>query len=134
MSGKDRMYTRTTHDILISVKPTYIHAESFPHKSQFVYKYHIQIENFSTIDIQLLSRKWIIKNGFLDTRIVEGKGVVGVQPIIKSGTLFSYNSWCPLDTPIGSMSGTFICQSMSECFMLELAVPQFILVADFMLQ
>jgi ApaG protein len=33
--------------------------------------------------------------------------VVGKQPVLKSGEAFEYQSYCPLNTSLGSMEGEF---------------------------
>jgi ApaG protein len=38
---------------------------------------------------------------------VRGPGVVGHQPVLKKGESFEYTSGCPLDTPFGSMRGSY---------------------------
>jgi ApaG protein len=38
---------------------------------------------------------------------VRGPGVVGQQPVLEPGESFEYTSGCPLDTPFGSMEGTY---------------------------
>jgi ApaG protein len=38
---------------------------------------------------------------------VRGPGVVGEQPVLEPGDAFEYTSGCPLDTPFGSMEGTY---------------------------
>lgn len=69
--------------------------------------YHITVENRSSHPVRLISRHWVITNGHGDVEEVEGPGVVGVQPTIKPGEGFQYTSACPLDTPVGSMRGTY---------------------------
>jgi len=40
---------------------------------------------------------------------VRGPGVVGEQPQLAPGEAFEYTSGCPLETPFGSMRGTYQC-------------------------
>jgi ApaG protein len=49
----------------------------------------------------------VITNGHGDVEEVRGPGVVGVQPLIGPGESFEYASACPLDTPVGSMTGSY---------------------------
>ena len=39
--------------------------------------------------------------------IVNGKGVVGLRPIIKQNEKFSYSSFCPIPTEFGIMNGWY---------------------------
>jgi ApaG protein len=57
--------------------------------------------------VQLTSRHWVIKEGFNKVNHVVGDGVVGQKPIMRPGEKFDYNSFCPLNTPTGSMQGSF---------------------------
>jgi ApaG protein len=38
---------------------------------------------------------------------VQGDGVVGQQPVIPPGQVFSYSSWCVMPTPSGWMKGAY---------------------------
>jgi ApaG protein len=38
---------------------------------------------------------------------VRGPGVVGQQPYLPPGDSYSYDSACPLDTPFGTMHGSY---------------------------
>jgi len=41
---------------------------------------------------------------------VVGPGVVGQQPDLLPGETFEYSSYCPLDTPWGTMEGVYTMQ------------------------
>jgi ApaG protein len=69
--------------------------------------YHITIENHGSHEVQLTNRHWVITNGHGQIEEVRGVGVVGVQPRISPGETFHYSSACPLDTPVGSMRGSY---------------------------
>ncbi len=69
--------------------------------------YEITIENHSDHPVQLLNRYWLIKDALFEAREVEGEGVIGQQPIIGPSEQFSYNSWCPLISDYGTMSGHY---------------------------
>jgi ApaG protein len=55
-----------------------------------------------------VSRHWIIRNATGKVEEVRGAGVVGKQPVLGPGESFEYTSGCPLDTPFGSMEGTYL--------------------------
>jgi ApaG protein len=67
----------------------------------------VRIENGSELAVQLLSRTWQIVDGRGTLHEVHGEGVVGEMPLIAPGASFDYVSGCPLDTPSGSMSGSY---------------------------
>ena len=62
--------------------------------------------------MQLITRHWEITDGRGARHLVDGEGVVGEQPVITPGGSYDYVSGCPLNTPSGSMEGSF--QMLSE--------------------
>lgn len=105
-------YTATTRGIAVSVQPTYLEARSSPEDAQYLWAYHVVIENHGQETVQLLSRHWMISNARGELTEVKGPGVVGEQPILKPGERFEYSSGAPLDTPSGMMGGAY--QMLSE--------------------
>lgn len=101
------MYCEMTRMFKIEVEPAFIPEESNPMNDCYVFTYRIKITNEGAIPAQLLSRHWIITDGFGATQEVKGPGVVGAQPNIQPGQTFEYSSFCPLPTPSGNMRGTY---------------------------
>lgn len=101
------MENEVNYDIQVTVTTHYIKEESNPEASRFIFSYTILIENTGDISAKLLSRHWIITDA--DNRIqeVKGKGVIGEQPYIKPGQSFQYSSGTMLETPVGSMQGSY---------------------------
>ena len=97
----------TTHGITVRVAVTYLADQSEPAKGRWFWAYHIRIENGGGSPVQLIGRRWIIVDGRGKRHRVEGEGVVGAQPILGPGEAYDYVSGCPLDTPSGSMSGSY---------------------------
>ena len=58
---------------------------------------------------------------------VRGLAVVGHQPLLKPGETFEYTSWTRIDTPHGSMRGTYFCMT-EDARPFEAPVPEFQLV------
>ena len=87
--------------------PQFIPAQSDPENDRYIFAYTITIRNIGEVPAQLVSRHWIITDG--DSRIqeVRGLGVVGEQPLLRPGEKFEYTSGCQLDTPVGTMRGTY---------------------------
>lgn len=96
-----------TRGVRIRVQPEFLPDQSDPSEKLWVFAYHVTITNESAEPVQLLSRHWIITNGEGRVEEVRGPGVVGMQPLLEPGSSFQYTSGCPLDTPLGSMHGSF---------------------------
>jgi ApaG protein len=96
-----------TKRVHIHVDSEYLEEESQPDKESYVFTYHITISNHGQEPVQLISRHWVITNADGITEEIQGPGVVGQQPVISPGTSYNYTSFCPLNTPVGSMQGTY---------------------------
>lgn len=117
-------YSATTEDIVVRVSPIYIDGQSNMIDRRFVFSYFIRIENAGSETVQLLRRTWVIKDGNGNVEEVEGEGVVGKQPVIRSGYAHEYNSFCVLETFEGSMEGAFLMERENgETFPVE--IPRF---------
>lgn len=97
----------SNYDIQISVSTQYIKAESNPEASRYIFSYTITIKNTGDIAAKLLSRHWIITDANNRIQEVRGKGVIGEQPYLKPGDSFQYTSGTMLETPVGSMQGSY---------------------------
>jgi ApaG protein len=101
-------YSATTDDIIVNVSPRYLEDQSKPAESHYVWAYSVEIINTSGETIQLKERSWIITDANGVVEKVHGPGVVGEQPILKSGDSYHYSSGCPLSTPSGIMVGSYL--------------------------
>jgi len=95
------------YNIQVTVGTQYIEAESNPDANRFVFAYTINIENRGEIAAKLLSRHWIITDANNRIQEVKGKGVIGEQPYLRPGESFEYTSGTMMETPVGSMQGTY---------------------------
>jgi len=95
------------YNIQVTVSTQYIEAESNPEASRFVFAYTIKIENKGDIAAKLISRHWIITDANNRIQEVKGKGVIGEQPYLRPGESFEYTSGTMMETPVGSMQGTY---------------------------
>jgi ApaG protein len=93
--------------ITIEVETHYMEHESYPEDERYVFAYTITIRNNGNIPAKLLTRHWVITDGHGKTQEVHGEGVVGEQPHIGPGDYFRYTSGTVLDTPIGTMEGSY---------------------------
>jgi ApaG protein len=95
------------YDIGVKVETLYLPSESDPEHSRYVFAYTITIENHGLLPAQLLKRHWIITDANGRTQEVKGDGVVGEQPHLRPGEGFQYTSGTLLETPVGTMEGTY---------------------------
>lgn len=124
----DNSYRQTTQDIEVEVTPIYVPEQTEFH-NQHLYTYNVSITNHSEESCQLLSRHWIIVDGFGQREDVRGDGVVGQQPVIKPGETYQYSSYCPIPTPTGNMRGSFEFMD-SNHHLFQVKVPLFFLRQD----
>lgn len=97
----------TTRGITVRVAVSYLAEQSNPAMERWFWSYHIRIENGCGVSVQLLARSWKITDGRGSVHEVQGEGVVGETPLIPPSGSFDYVSGCPLDTPGGSMTGSY---------------------------
>ena len=91
----------------VQVVTTYLPNHSRPEDDQYTFAYTITVSNAGDVPIQLLSRHWIITDANDGVQEVRGEGVVGEQPHLKPGESYRYTSGTILETPIGSMHGSY---------------------------
>ena len=101
------MSDEVNYNIKVLVSSQYLEAESNPEADRYVFAYTINILNQGNIPAKLLSRHWIITDANNRVQEVKGKGVVGEQPYLKPGEAFQYTSGTMMETPVGSMQGTY---------------------------
>ena len=101
------MYSKTTKNISITVKPSYLEDQSEPDEQHYVWAYQITINNLGKETVQLKNRYWKIIDSNGTKQEIKGKGVVGEQPVINPGEKYEYTSGTPLSTPSGFMEGHY---------------------------
>ncbi len=97
----------TTLGIRVQTEPRFLPEESTPEEKKYIFAYRVRITNNSDRVVQLLSRRWVIVNGAGLRHDVEGEGVVGQQPTLRTGETFEYTSWAPISTEWGTMEGAY---------------------------
>ena len=95
------------YNIKVDVQTQYIAEQSDPEDERYVFAYTITIRNEGSVPAKLLTRHWIITNANGKTQEVRGEGVVGEQPHLQPGENFRYTSGTMLETPVGSMQGSY---------------------------
>jgi ApaG protein len=112
--------------INISIETVYLQQHSEPHNKRFVFSYTVTIENTGDQAAQLISRHWVITDANNAVQEVQGIGVIGEQPRILPGESYSYSSGSVLETPAGTMEGSYQMQTdKGETF--DVTIPTFLL-------
>ena len=128
----------TTQGIEVRVRSFFVRDHSDIRAGRYFFSYQIQIKNTGERTVQLLNRHWVITDGNGRVEEVRGPGVVGQQPKLSPGDSFEYESFCPLQTPTGSMRGSFEFQNLEfplsdlptegTAKLFDVEIPQFFLV------
>lgn len=95
------------YKIAVSSEVSYVSSQSDPSANKFVFAYTITISNRGSLSARLIDRHWIITDSNGKIEEVKGEGVIGETPDLKSGASFRYTSGSMLETPIGSMEGSY---------------------------
>lgn len=91
----------------IQVQPAYIAEQSDPDNNHYVFSYTVTIRNNGSMPAKLLTRHWVITDGDGMVQEVKGDGVIGEQPHLKPGEGFQYTSGTFMNTPFGTMQGSY---------------------------
>jgi ApaG protein len=101
------MYRAVTHQVTVTVEPSFEPDRSEPEADRYFWRYDIEIANLGDKSVTLIERHWRITDANGRQQEVRGPGVVGEQPTIEPGEAFRYASGCPLATPSGVMVGEY---------------------------
>ena len=107
-----------------TVTVRHLPEQSDPQNGQHAFAYTVTIRNSGDVTGQLIARHWVITDTNGQVQEVRGLAVVGHQPLLKPGESFEYTSWTRLDTPQGTMRGTFYCMT-EDAEPFDAAVPEF---------
>jgi ApaG protein len=102
-----RVSSAVTEGIRVTVNSEFRADRSDPEKGRWLFTYHVRIANEGQAEAQLVSRHWVITDANGVQQEVVGDGVVGHQPRLAVGEKFEYTSFCVLQTPHGSMRGSY---------------------------
>jgi ApaG protein len=120
------MATAKKYEITVTTRTTYIPEQSDPESGRYVFAYTITLKNTGSVAAQLISRHWIITDANNQVQEVRGLGVVGEQPLLKSGESFDYTSGTAIATPVGTMRGSY--QMVAEDgLQFDAPIPEFTL-------
>ncbi len=120
------MVSALTDGIRVSVETFYLADRSSPKESHWAFAYRITIRNESARTVQLLRRHWIISDANEQVTEVYGDGVVGEQPVLRPGAAHTYQSGTNLETPTGTMQGSYEMQD-EDGKLFHVTIPLFTL-------
>ena len=98
---------KNRYGIDVDVKTAYLADQSDEDNERYAFSYTITIVNRGCVAAQLLWRHWVITDSNQKVQEVRGEGVVGEQPFLRPGEAFRYTSSTLIDTPIGTMRGSY---------------------------
>lgn len=98
---------RTQTSMHITVETAYLPDQSEPDGSRYVFAYTVTIRNNGASAARLMNRHWIITDANGKVQEVHGDGVVGEQPHLRPGESHRYSSGAVLETPVGTMEGSY---------------------------
>ena len=107
MTDAENSTPEQDYNFKVEVATRYMEDDSNPEADRFVFAYTITILNEGELPATLLTRHWVITHGNGKQQEVRGDGVVGEQPRIKPGEGYQYTSGTVLETPMGTMGGTY---------------------------
>jgi ApaG protein len=125
--------SHTTEGVLVSVTTKYMQDYSSPDNQHFVFSYKVKIVNNSPYTIQLLDRHWQIFDSCGEFREVNGEGVVGQRPILEPNQTHEYSSGCNFKSSMGKMSGNYSFVRIVDGFKFKVTIPEFVMIAPFVL-
>ena len=95
------------YKVEVSVRTEYLENQSLPSEGKYFFSYTVTIKNVGKIPTKLISRHWVITDANERIEEVRGLGVVGEQPRLKTNESFEYTSGTIINTPVGTMYGTY---------------------------
>ena len=101
------MSRAVTDGIEVTVEARYMPNHSNPDVDHYVFAYTVVISNVGGPPAKLETRHWVITDGRGRIEEVKGDGVVGETPHLSPGQSFQYTSGCALETPRGTMHGSY---------------------------
>ena len=91
------MYEAVTHQVKVTVEPTFDPERSDPDERRYFWRYAIEIVNLGDKPVTLTERHWRITDANGRQQEVRGPGVVGEQPTIRAGEILQIHLGLPAD-------------------------------------
>ena len=99
--------SRKSRELKVEVKAVYLGEQSHPEADRYTFAYTVTMQNTGTVAAKLLGRRWLITDANGKRMEVVGEGVVGEHPYLRPGEAFEYTSAATIETPVGSMQGSY---------------------------
>ncbi|UXY14113.1 Co2+/Mg2+ efflux protein ApaG [Chitiniphilus purpureus] len=112
--------------VQVAPRAMYVAEQSDEESNRYVFAYHITITNTGNVTVQLVSRHWVIRDMEDKVQEVRGLGVIGEQPVLEPGQSFEYMSGATLETPVGTMHGSYQMRAVDGTEF-ETPIPEFVL-------
>ena len=121
-----------THSVEVRVEAYFLEDQSDIDNQLYTFAYRVKLKSLGQDTVQLLRRHWIITDSTGQVRHVKGDGVVGEQPVLEPGQSYEYVSGSRLESPIGTMEGTYqMVNQKGDAF--DVQIPAFTLAVPSML-
>lgn len=101
------MTEKSSYTIDVQVETRFVSDQSKPGDNRYVFAYTVTLRNAGKMPARLLGRHWMITDANGKVEEVTGDGVVGEQPWMRPGDDFEYTSGAVLETPVGTMGGSY---------------------------
>lgn len=112
------------YEIEIQVRCTFVPSQSDPAGDRYFFAYTVTMTNTGSVPATLLTRHWIIEDAQRKVIEVRGDGVVGKQPRLTPGGSFQYTSGAVIETPTGTMQGSYQLQA-DDGTLFDAPIPRF---------
>ncbi len=126
---RHNMVSKISEGIEVSIETFYQKDYSNPLQNEYMFAYRITIENHNSFPVKLLKRYWEVYDSNSEFRVVEGEGVVGVQPLIRPGQNYQYVSGCHLKSELGKMQGHYTMENIDTKDLIHVNIPSFKMAA-----
>lgn len=127
------MFIQVTKGIKVSVQTKFEGTFFKNYKMHYAFEYTITIENQNKEPVQLTAHHWNIFDSLKEMETLDGEGVIGKKPVIKSGKNYTYSSGALLTSPIGAMKGFFQMTNIISNHEFLVEVPTFKFASAFVL-
>ncbi len=117
-------YASTTRDITVTVRPIYLDEPSDFLERKFRFGYAVYIKNTGSNEVQLLRRRWVIREANGNRQDLEGEGNLRSHPIIAPGETHVHDGSCTLASFDGTVEGNYLVQR-SDGEQFRVPVPSF---------
>ena len=101
------MYEAVTHQVKVTVEPTFDPERSDPDERRYFWRYAIEIVNLGDKSVTLIERHWRITTPPAVTKKCADLASSASNRRSSQASSFRYTSGCPLTTPSGVMVGEY---------------------------